>query len=902
MATYYTVKKGDTLSKIAASNNTTVTKLANLNDIDNVNLIYVGQKLLISGAAATPAKKNTSSKPIIKSFGLQSDTDRTVFVTWKWDKDHTKEYRVIWYYYTGDGVAFVGSDSQEKYKQSTYNAPSNATAVKVKIKPISTTHTVNKKEVNWWTADWSAEKKHVFEDPPEKPSVPKIELIDASLSVPKVKVSVDNLASNVKYVHFQVVKNDKTRVLNKEKTSVSYQASSITVEVAIGGRYKVRCRAVDKNGDFSEWTEYSEEVTTLPENVTKITSIKAKSPTYVFLDWEKAENADSYEIEYTTKKAYFESNPSEVRSTTVDNAVTHAEITGLETGSEYFFRVRAVNANGPSKWTGVKSIKIGKAPAAPTTWSSTTTAVINNDLYLYWVHNSEDGSSQTGAQIEIIENGVKRVVTKTYSVDEETEVDLTKSYHLPTKDYTEGHTIEWRVRTKGITSEYSEWSTQRTIDVYQMPYVELDILNRLGNNIADLGGKLTDTIFAYPFTIKATAGPKTQKPIGYHVSIASTKSYETTDNVGNTKIVSKGDVVYSKYLESSKYTIEREMTPSTVDLAPDITYKVTVTVSMDSGLRASISDTFKVIWDEDGLPEPNATIGVDPETLEAVIRPYCERYESHYYKLTVRDGEYEYRRTSTVLDMDTVETMEYVPDAYVKNTRYQVYSYTTNSGESGYCADIEDDNPTLLSDVTLSVYRREYDGTFTKILTKMINSHNNYTIDPHPALDYARYRIVATSKTTGENSYFDAPAYPVAEKAVVINWDEEWSDFFDYGNPDEQEEKPFTGSMLKLPYNIDVSSNHKPDVELVEYIGRRHPVGYYGTQVGETATWNMEIPKSDVETLYALRRLAIWMDDVYVREPSGSGYWANITVSFDQKHKALTIPVTFNITRVEGGK
>ena len=63
----------------------------------------------------------------------------------------------------------------------------------------------------------------------------------------------------------------------------------------------------------------------------------------------------------------------------------------------------------------------------------------------------------------------------------------------------------------------------------------------------------------------------------------------------------------------------------------------------------------------------------------------------------------------------------------------------------------------------------------------------------------------------------------------------------------------------------------------------------------------MEIEKSDKETLYALRRLSIWMDDVYVREPSGSGYWANIKVSFSQKHRELTIPVTLNITRVEGG-
>ena len=107
--------------------------------------------------------------------------------------------------------------------------------------------------------------------------------------------------------------------------------------------------------------------------------------------------------------------------------------------------------------------------------------------------------------------------------------------------------------------------------------------------------------------------------------------------------------------------------------------------------------------------------------------------------------------------------------------------------------------------------------------------------------------------------------------------------------------------MLKIPYNIDVSDDHKPDASLVKYIGRERPVSYYGTQLGETSTWNMEIPKHDTDTLYALRRLARYMGDVYVREPSGSGYWANITISYSQTHQKLTIPITINITRVEGG-
>ena len=98
-----------------------------------------------------------------------------------------------------------------------------------------------------------------------------------------------------------------------------------------------------------------------------------------------------------------------------------------------------------------------------------------------------------------------------------------------------------------------------------------------------------------------------------------------------------------------------------------------------------------------------------------------------------------------------------------------------------------------------------------------------------------------------------------------------------------------------------MSDSNTSDVSLIEYIGREHPVSYYGTQIGSSATWSVEIDKNDKETLHALRRLARWMGDVYVREPSGSGYWANISVSFNQKHCEVTIPVSISITRVDGG-
>lgn len=812
--TTYTVKKGDTLTAIAKKYGTTVSALVKLNNITDPNFIVVGQKLTISG---TPAEttKSLSSRPVIKAFGLQSNTDRTVYATWTWDQSNTDCYEILWKYATGDGVGFIGNSGNVTDKQSTYTAPSNAIRVTFKVKPISKTRTVNDKEVKYWTANWSTESSYSFSNnPPSVPPVPSVEIKDYTLTA-----TVDNLDVNATTIEFQVVKNNST-TYKTGKVNIVTNHAAFSCKVAAGNDYKVRCRAIRGN-ERSEWSDYSGDSGTAPSTPSGITKLQAKSETSIYLEWSAVANATSYDLQYATKKEYFDDSDQ----TTIVSSIefTRYEKTGLESGNEYFFRVRAVNDSGESGWSGIKSIVIGSDPISPTTWSSTTTAMVGDPLTLYWVHNTEDGSTQTYAQLEITIAGVSNVYTIQNENEDEEE---TSSYVFDTSGYPEGTQILWRVRTKGITDAYGDWSIQRTVDIYAPPTLEL--------NVTDFEGNTFDTLTSFPFYISGEAGPSTQTPIGYHLAITANESYETVDHVGQTKIVSRGAEVYSEYFDTSTDLL-LELSANSIDLENNISYTVTCTVSMNSGLTTESSMEILVAWTDETY-EPNAEIGFDSETLAAYIGPFCK-------------------------DPETEE---------------------------------------LISDVTLSVYRKEFDGKFTEIATGIDNIGGIYVTDPHPALDYARYRIVAISTSTGAVSYFDTPAYLIGESAIIIQWDEEWSNF-ESDNPDRSVDPIWTGSLLKLPYNVDVSDNYQPDVELVEYIGRAHPVSYYGTQLGESSTWNTEIIKSDEETLYGLRRLAIWQGDVYVREPSGSGYWANVKVSFNQKHCELTIPVTLNITRVSGG-
>jgi hypothetical protein len=734
--------------------------------------------------------------------------------------DALDHYTVAWSYDTGNGVWFSGGSSDTKEKISTYSAPSNALRIRVTVTPVSKTREINGKETAYWTGTPVSAEYSTSVNPPEVPPTPTVEIDKYELIA-----NVDNVDDpRTDEIQFEVY--DVTKLINTGTATVAACLASFKCKVNAGGSYRVRARSANIVGTgrvYSDWTDFTASMSTIPSTPAGITTIRGSSSTSIYLEWSEVNSAETYDLEYTTKINYFDGSSGTTTVTGIE--YNHYEQIGLESGQEYFFRVRAVNEKGSSSWSEIKSVVIGKKPAAPTTWSSATTVITGDPLKLYWVHNSEDGSSETYAEVEITINGETNTYTIKNEETDDDEKDKTKFYEIDTSEYQEGIQIKWRVRTAGITKVYGDWSVQRTVDIYAPPTLEL--------SVTDQNGDLISVVMSFPFFIKGLAGPATQMPIGYHVTVTANEGYTTVDHIGRTKIVNPGEAVYSRYIDTNDPLLI-EMSPGNIDLENNISYTITVVVSMNSGLTTIESKNFEVSW-TDQQYVLDAEIAIDKDTFVAYVTPYCR-----------------------------------------------------------------DDDGAPIPDVTLAVYRREFDGTYTELSNNIDSTKNTVVTDPHPALDYARYRIVAISNSTGAVSFYDPPGYPVGGTAAIIQWEEEWSNF-DVINTDETVQPLWVGSILRLPYNIDVSENNSSDVTLVDYIGRSYSVSYYGTKIASSATWNVDIEKTDQETIYALRRLAIWKGDVYVREPSGSGYWANINVSFSQKHKELIIPVTLNIKRVAGG-
>lgn len=860
------VVRGDCLWNIAKAvygNPYRWTEIADRNGVSRKTaLIYPGQLFILPGITAgsgggggssTPPAPAPSRQVTINWWALDAGTQRQMFCVWSYSRANTEGYEVEWWYDTGTGGWRIGSRQNVTDTQYGFSADESAKKVMIKIRPYSQKNSNN--QFIWTDGEWVTREYDFSNNPPELPPDPSFDINNQNI----LEAEIENIQEtiNATAIEFAIYQDDTmkyktgTANINSDARYVKF-----TCPVDPGHNYKIRCRAVRNGNIYSGWTDFTENISSLPVAPTTITTLRSQTISEqlnkqygVFIEWNEVPSAKTYVIQYATT---LESLDTELAGSiqTEEGKGPRYLMTGLELGHTYFFKVASVNEKGQSAdWSEIKSTTLGTKPSAPTTYSNVNSCVVGEDLNLYWVHNSTDGSVESYARLNIEITDTRKpdlepqIITKVIK-NEKPEEDKNKTsvYKINTNDpdwalIGKGFIIKWKVQTAGVTSEYSEWSMEREVNVYDKPAITLDIKNNSGASITEVN--------SFPFYLSVLATPPEQIPISYYIEIVANQAYETVDEVGNVKMVSIGDKVYQKYYDpqSNSWKFLLELTPGNIDLENNISYTANVTLSMDSGLTAMSSMDFTVFF-EDLFYDVYADILINKDTLEANIHPYCNEYQDN------GDG------TTT---------------------------------------------PVLVENCKLAVYRREYDGTFTEIANNINNEPNLYVTDPHPALDYARYRIVARTNDTGAISYADIPIVKIGEPSVVVQWAEKWSSFSVDESGSGSEEPSWSGSMIKIPYNITTSENRNVEVALVNYAGREHPVSYYGTHIGESSSWSMSVPREDKEMLYALRRLSRYRGDVYVREPSGTGYWANINVSFNLKYNDVAVPVTFNVTRVEGG-
>lgn len=804
--------------------------------------------------------------------------ERSVYVSWTFkDSDHAEKYEYTWQYCVNN-VWFSGSSgsveaNKQTPKRCTYSYPEEATNVKVFVKPVSKK---KDKKSYYFVGSAKSKSKVVSTLLPDRPSEPSVSISDFTLTA-----SVTITDSNAKTVQFEFVRADTGGpVGNPLPAGIIAQQATVQITATNGWTYRVRCRAANAAGSYGPWSNFSSDTEgeTPPGAIVNAPRGSALSSNSIYVEWDAADNADEYILQYTIQKRFFDAVPDQVHETS-ELTVTHTELQGLETDysytttGEWYFRVKAKNDKGESGWSPIGSCPVGKKPDPPTTWSSRATASPGDDIYLYWTHNSTDSSREVDAKLRLNINGT----IATCTVPNETTQDEdtgTHRYHLTEEalsngDWTiegqvnvhwlfvDGANIKWTVQTRGAIAQYSEPSIEREINIYAPPSLSLylgaenkwywdNLEFSEESSIHTTAGELTpmevnefgvQTLTKYPFYIRLNSSPLNQTPVSYNIAIIADEAYSDVDELGNSINVRAGQEVYSRYIVSSEHSVLTYVLPTDINLYDGINYKILATLAMDSGLGAEAASSFAVDLEEPEDIILDAESIYDEERIALSLAPYCEDEEA---------------------------------------------------------------NP--VPGMTLAIHRKQADGSFVEIASGLPSELRTFVVDPHPNLGDCSYRIVGTLTRTGRMYFVDIMPDPIPETAIIIQWDEDIRAFDESTvNEDELVESPHSGTTLKLPYNVDIQDTTNPDVAFVQYIGRKHPVSYYGTHIGETAQWTCEIPKDDTETIALLRHLQAWMGDAYVRERSGLGYWAQVKPSFNLEHCKVTVPVTLAITRVEGG-
>ena len=740
------------------------------------------------------------------------------------------------------------------------------------------------------------------------PSAPTI----TSISATTVQLSLANIdtTNSPSKIQFQYSKytNDGAGKGTSTAVDVAIQnryVQHIYSNIETGYFYMFRARAYSSSyARYSSWSDWSEVLYTPPakpvgSSITW-TSIDASSGR---LSWDKVTGADSYKIQLAKDTNYF---GTDYNATEVTSETNYTVISDLAAG-KWYVRILATSegnlGGGDSDWSNVSNFIMLTKPYPPTIWSSTTKLAKGDDLYLYVTPNSEDGAAAQVVKIFINDGtstrafnvtNIQNKVTNIYNAgtvtikafgsdltdyEKDSVVDArnTLGYYMSSR-LKAGDTIKWQAATYSLKNDnnyLSDYSAAAEYVIYEKAVLSVSLYNS-GEQVPEASDVITDggtcyKVAALPVTIVPTYTPASILPVGYTVKLTSVDDVESASPDGTSQWYAAGTTIYSKYYEYSS-DLEMTISPSDVGLTDGNIYRLTVTVTNAIGHKASADLYF--VTDIGGFG------------TNYMIEATDFAMDENYY------------------------TVSFVPACR------DISDFLTRR-ESDEDVDLEDCQTTTPEDVTLSVYRVNVDGTATLIASDLTNGRTTVT-DIHPSLFKQTYRIVATSTSNGSIVYEDLEIGEDNYPLIIIQWNESSNLADDISvteivNDDGTKSLEYTvddevvnptevfANMIILKYNIECSESYSMDTSLVEYIGREHPVGYYGTQLGETASWSADIPKSDHDTISMLRKLNRYGGDVYVRNQYGIGYWAQASASWSQSYDSMIISVSISINRVEGG-
>lgn len=147
-----------------------------------------------------------------------------------------------------------------------------------------------------------------------------------------------------------------------DKEQVTVQGAAKTSQkfyLEKGNTYYLRIRSIKNVNDSKVYSPWSNTVTckTTALSKAKLTSVNAAKKA-ASLKWVKKTGINGYEIQYSTGSKF---TASKTRTVKAAKSTVSKKVTGLKSGSKYYFRIRtyktAADGNVYSAWSAAKSVK-----------------------------------------------------------------------------------------------------------------------------------------------------------------------------------------------------------------------------------------------------------------------------------------------------------------------------------------------------------------------------------------------------------------------------------------------------------------------------------------------------------------------------------------------------------------
>ena len=796
-----------------------------------------GYKVVSKKPKITP-KKGVKVSSLAVSYSAASGM---AVATWAWSKSHLDHFNARWDYKvatTGGNKWIIGeSRSTGKTKQSTFNVPDGALAVRCNVKPVSTERTIkyqikkkekytsgDKKGQYYW--DWTQGEvkglwfkgesisKEANASGSVTPDAPGTPILSAGTGT-GVNVGVSSDSGSTLKVELKLYTNGAWNSHSGGKAIKTINSGEVTVANAFyaanGNAYRVDAR--QQNTTTGAWSDYSafSDIWEAPPLAPTGLSISAISATAFSARWTKeGYTGNNYELRWGQDRdsLLIDELPEGAYSVTIRDATTYSA--SIASGT-WYFAVRGTTTNTNGAWSAIVSYTSGLTPAKPTIATLPAYVALGSEFDMQWTYNNADGSVQSAYEVQASIDGGAWATVASGNTSASSIAYTAAS----------GATVAFRVRTKGAVAAWSEWGTSETVGIDPPLTVTLTIGD-------------TSTL---PLSIEFSADAEVRL---WHLLVTCAETHSTVGEDGNDETVPAGSLAFEAILQVGDdgfdpRSVQTSLDLSNAELVTGCTYNAVLSAISSHGLTDDDSKQFTASWDGNA-PEPSATIPPVGDDLEAHIFPAC------------------------YTDVETGEIDE-------------------------------DGNPIyeLAAGVTLDVYRLDADGTPLLVAENLPNDGAVEVVDPHPNFGECWYRIAATAQD-GSRGFVDEGVYVDCE-FVVLQFDDglrSYTDEFD------------ALGYIELPYNIEIGEGYKPDAELAEFIGNDDPTLYVGTQLGRTvSTSGVVLTSDDDDVIRRFRWLAGSRVQAYYRDPSGLGFWAWVVPSLKWNRRE-PIEVSLSISRVTG--